>query len=76
MRDNPGLPPGQWHLLFERPGAPALTRLLIFDASSSCSAAGVRVPCDTLQEGARVTVQGDAEGNAVHVTTLRVERGP
>jgi len=75
-RDSPGLPPGQWHLVYERPGAPALTRALIFDATSVCEAAQVRIGCDALEPGTRVTVQGNARGDAIQVTTLLVERAP
>ena len=35
-RDNPGLKPGVWYLVYEKPGAPALTAELRFTSASSC----------------------------------------
>lgn len=36
-KDTPGLKPDTWYLVYEEPGAPALTAELRFTASSACS---------------------------------------
>lgn len=36
VKDNPGLKPGVWYLIYEKPGAPALMAELVFDDKSTC----------------------------------------
>ena len=57
--DTPGLPPGVWHLVYEAPGAPALTAALEFTAQSQCLlATGAAFSCDELDVGVRARVEG------------------
>lgn len=60
VRDNPGAPPGVWQLVYEKPGAPALTVSLDFSGFAST----------TLVQGARVHVWGTLLGSTVHVLSL------
>lgn len=45
VKDNPGLKPGVWYLIYEKPGAAALSAELIFDDKSVCTWGGERGPC-------------------------------
>jgi hypothetical protein len=36
VKDNPGLKPNVWYLVYEKPGAPAMTIELVFDSGSVC----------------------------------------
>jgi hypothetical protein len=36
VKDNPGLKPGIWYFIYEKPGQPALYKELIFDQNSFC----------------------------------------
>ncbi|MDO9445928.1 MAG: hypothetical protein Q7K37_11485 [Dehalococcoidia bacterium] len=76
VRDNPGLPPGVWFLLYEEPGAPALTAELEFAAESSCVAEAQVIPCDALEPGSRVVVAGVQSGQRVRVVRLDVIAAP
>lgn len=69
--DTPGLPAGVWHLVYEAPGAPALTAALEFTAQSRCLLpTGVAVACDELEVGMRARV----EGQELPDGTVRVQR--
>ncbi|MBD3208543.1 MAG: hypothetical protein GF370_03765 [Candidatus Nealsonbacteria bacterium] len=73
VRDNPGLKPDTWYLVYERPGEPGLTKELIFNQESICMN-GVREECvELLTEemiGERVMVKGIDEDDAVLVKEL------
>lgn len=74
IKDNPGLEPGAWHLSYESPGAPALTKKLIFDVDSRCGTADALAVCDlSFTQGQRAQVAGTEEGDAVRVATLVFE---
>ena len=45
VKDNPGLKPGVWYLVYEKPGAPALTAELMFNDKSICIWGGKSGPC-------------------------------
>ena len=75
VRDNPGMPPGVWVLVYEAPGAPALTAELAFTSASVCTSAGATVRCADLGVGDRVRVEGERVGSTVRVVTLEIERG-
>ena len=62
VKDNPGLRPGVWYLVYERPGAPALSVELDLNA--------VDVPYIDLRQGERVHVEGTLRGSVVTVTTI------
>lgn len=71
VRDSPGLPPGVWHLVYEAPGAPALTVALEFTAQSECLlATGEPFSCDEIEVGTRASF----EGRFVAEDTVRVLR--
>src|SRR5690606_12481542 len=72
---NPGLPPGVWFLLYEDPGAPALTAELQFTTTSQCTAGGASISCDDLEVGTRARVRGIEADGVVQVVTLEVESG-
>lgn len=71
-RDNPGQPPGVWVLVYEAPGAPALTVELAFGDESECLSEGGAVPCEGLSAGDRVRVVGAEVDGVVRVLTLDV----
>jgi hypothetical protein len=75
VRDNPGLPSGVWFLLYEEPGAPALTVELSFDESSQCTRDAQRVACDTLEVGTRAHVTG-TRGDTDVVVVAQLEIDP
>jgi hypothetical protein len=72
VRDNPGLRPGTWFLVYERPGAPAVNAALALAAASLCTAQGKPLPCGSLQPGTRARVVGVETGGTVHVESLVV----
>ncbi len=73
VRDNPGLPLGVWFLLYEAPGAPALTAELMFTTASQCIADGASMDCDDIEVGTRARVRGAEVDGVVQVATLEVE---
>lgn len=74
VRNNPGLEPNAWHLVYEQPGKPALTMRLNFASSSICAVGNENAACDPedLRPGARVHVLGEYE-NEVSVRVIRLE---
>lgn len=62
-----------WVLIYEEPGAPALTKKLSFTTQSKCVFEGREMLCDTsrLEQGQRVTIMGAIDGEGVvHVERL------
>ena len=45
VKDNPGLKPNTWYLVYEAQGAPALTVELLFDQESHCVYNGTQGAC-------------------------------
>jgi hypothetical protein len=76
VRNNPGLPPGVWFLLYEEPGATALTVELEFAAESSCVIEVQATACDVLEPGSRVVVAGVRSEGHVRVVRLEVLATP
>ena len=74
VKDNPGLEPGVWHLSYEKPGKPALTKRLVFTDSSACVGEREGGDCDPeeLAIGSRVRVVGNREDGVVAVTLLEL----
>ncbi len=72
-RDNPGFPAGVWHLTYEAPGEPALTKALIFTDETVCIAGGETGICDPerMEVGARVEIEGKEKEEGVEVMVLR-----
>jgi hypothetical protein len=66
----------QWTLVYEKPGAPALTALLAISGETGCLVNGVSLPCAEAKwnQGDRATVQGvKVSGGLVSVAKLEVE---
>ncbi len=76
VRDNPGMPSGVWHISYERPGAPALTKALVFTAASICARGVENSTCvpESLTVGTRVRVVGELaqDGETIRVTRLEL----
>jgi hypothetical protein len=70
VKDNPGLKPDVWYLIYEKPGAPALSVELIFDDKSVCVLADKQGSCPDvfLTRSSLTRVQGIVtENGAVRV---------
>jgi hypothetical protein len=76
VRDNPGMPPGRWFLLYEEPGAPALTLELAITSATRCLEDTKVARCDALIPGTRVRVDGTLDGDRLAVTILEVLEAP
>lgn len=72
VRNNPGLKPDTWYLVYESAGAPALTTELIFDAESECVSEGRTISCalTTFPQGTRAHIVGTTAGDGIIVRTL------
>lgn len=71
VKDNPGLKLGVWYLIYEAPGAPALTVELFFDDNSYCVYNGVQGECpDVLLPSSTLTeIKGYEENDVVRVVS-------
>lgn len=71
-RNNAGLKPDTWYLIFEVPGQAASTTELTFTTTSTCITAATSSVCNpqNLQNGQRARVQGTQLENVVTVTRL------
>ncbi len=71
-KGNPGSLSETWILVYEEPGAPAMTKEVIFAPSSTCAIAGVEVECETidLEVGSRVKITGFVQGDIVEIMNL------
>lgn len=69
VKDNPGFKPGVWYLVYEKPGAPALTQELVFDQESVCLVNGRtgKCPDDLLLLSSLIRVEGDLNNGVVRV---------
>ncbi len=74
-RNDPGLTPGVWYVLYEEPGTPALTKRLSFDQNTVCIRNGQSGPClrSIYEKGLRVTVRGSDEDAGIHVQEMEIE---
>jgi hypothetical protein len=72
VKDNPGLKPGTWYLLYEMPGSPALTAELKFDSNSLLFVNDKSQPYDEslLYQGFPVTIEGVMKDSVVLVVYL------
>ncbi|MFA5188040.1 MAG: hypothetical protein WC460_01615 [Patescibacteria group bacterium] len=76
VKNNPGLKPDTWYLVYEEPGAPALTMELKFDQNSKCNVENTQVLCasinsaDFFQQGEQVTVKGTKSDSLVLVAEV------
>lgn len=69
VKDNPGMKPGVWFLVYEKPGKPALTAELQFDSESVCEYNGDKGKCPDvlLLSSALTRVRGIETGGVVKV---------
>lgn len=75
VKNNPGFKPDAWYLVYEKPGAPAMNKELVFDGQSRCKAdgeTGICVPSD-FGQGERAAVEGVSRNGAVQVRILSRE---
>lgn len=69
VKDNPGLKPGVWYLVYEKPGSPALYKELVFDNQSVCMLNGKQGTCPDVffPSSALTQVRGMISGEVVRV---------
>jgi hypothetical protein len=80
VQDNPGYEPGVPFLIYEEPGAPALTKKLLFIGESFCASRTGGLPCLAMSHAPfidvylnnRVIVEGVLDGDAVSVLAIRL----
>lgn len=75
VKNNPGLKPDTWYLIYEQPGAPALNAELSFNNNSECLFGKMKMDCTKLQlrNGSRSEVIGTKAGQVVTVRSLVVD---
>lgn len=76
VKDNPGLKPGAWHLVYEEQGAPALYNELKFSLDSVCQIGSISESCNSvaLEAGDRVEVVGWKIDNSVIVKNMLIQK--
>jgi hypothetical protein len=69
VKDNPGMKPGVWFLVYEKPGMPALYKELVFDEKSICEYNETvgKCPDVLLPSSAMTRVRGIEQNNIVRV---------
>jgi hypothetical protein len=73
VRNNPGLPPNTWYVIYQEAGKPGLNKALAFDGKSRCiSTQREETACDpaTLSSGQHVALQGALSGSVLRVLQL------
>lgn len=72
VKDNPGIKPGVWHLLYEMPGAPAVSKELRFDENSYLfiNEKSQAYSESLLYNGLYVVIEGLEQNNIVQVKYL------
>ena len=75
VKDNPGFEPNVWHLIYEKPGAPALNVKLSFDGNSKCIEGQFEEICysNLFRSGDKVVVQGSKREDTVLVSSLEIK---
>lgn len=77
VRNNPGLDPDTWYLVYDVPGAPGRTQRLEFNGGSRCGSAEMLKICNTtFEQGERVRIEGFRLKNDVVVTKLMYLQSP
>lgn len=72
VKDNPGMTPSVWYLIYEEPGKPAALAKLIFLPSSICLVNNVQRTCDlqSFTQGQRVSIEGELVASILTVDKL------
>lgn len=73
-RNNPGLTPGMWYLVYEMPGQPAIPVRLWFDDDTLCIDGEKKAPCErsVFEKGLKVQIRGIDENGAVNVREMEL----
>lgn len=76
VKDNPGLKPGVWYLLYEKPGAPALNVEIKLNEDSICQIGASSEPCQqvALEAGDWITATGWETDGILIVNNIVIER--
>lgn len=75
VKNNPGQEPDTWYLIYEIPGAPAVSQPLEFNGGSRCGSADMLKICNiSFEQGARVHIEGFRLKDTVVVTKLIYEQ--
>lgn len=72
--NNPGYPENVWHIIYEEPGKPAITKALQFTNNSICFIDTSESNCnpDSLETGTRVELKGFEKGDEIEVINLEI----
>lgn len=72
--NNPGYPENVWHIIYEEPGKPAITKALQFTNNSICFKDTTESECnpDSLETGTRVELKGFEKEDEIEVKTLQI----
>jgi hypothetical protein len=74
VKDNPGMEPGLWYVVYEQAGSPAVSKVLEFLPTSICVQNAGNNPCEPelFNQGNRVRVEGSLT-NEDTVEVVRME---
>lgn len=72
VRNNPGLKPNTWYVVYEQPGSPALSLELSFNAGSTCVVNDSEINCSKLDvlNGQHVQVKGVRTNSIIQVQEI------
>jgi len=78
VKDNPGLKPGVWYLVYEKPGSPALSTEIKFSEDSVCKIGTISQPCQqiALGNGDRAVTVGWVVDGVLIVKSMVVQKVP
>lgn len=76
VKDNPGLKPGVWYLVYEKSGAPALNAEIKFNEDSLCQIGATSQACQqiALEVGDRATVTGWEANGILIVKNMVIQK--
>lgn len=74
VKNNSGLKPDVWYLVYEKPGSPAVNVEISLKADSSCITRGVSQSCEKISfsYGQRVNVKGVKVGAIVKADSIEI----
>ncbi len=73
VMNAPGMKPDTWYLVYEEPGAPALSMELLFTTQGRCTGEGAS-STSCIPEGTKSGTRAQVEGDMVSKNSLRVHR--
>ncbi|TFG35496.1 MAG: hypothetical protein E4H47_01350 [Parcubacteria group bacterium] len=76
VKDNPGLKPGAWYLVYEKPGDPALNAEIKLNEDSICQIGSVSQPCQqiALEAGDRAAITGWETNGVLIVKNMVIQK--